>query len=304
MVRYGKRAPHSRPSGAREAGPVLPWQPPSMFGQTTNHFSVSMYLPGPMMPLHQPAVGCPGPAEPIRWLSPVSACSTRIALLRSALSSPQDSYAMRADASVSLRSSASGPMDTNERLPGGSPSRQAPVAGGLPESALVLASVMKLEGTVSSGVCQSMSSSVSPTAPRRSCFITRHTRHRRGRLPEQVDRGEEVVLLRGYGARGGETGAEIGLDVVDVLESDREAHEPGRDTGSELLLRGQLRVRGRGRVDDEAAHVADVGDVAEQAHVVDEGAARIHTALEVERQNRADAARGILVRRAIPGARR
>ena len=33
-----------------------------------------------------PAVGCPGPAGPATWLSPVRACSTRMALSRAALS--------------------------------------------------------------------------------------------------------------------------------------------------------------------------------------------------------------------------
>ena len=43
------------------AGPVEPWHPPSMFGATTNHSSVSIGAPGPTMSPHQPAVGCPGP---------------------------------------------------------------------------------------------------------------------------------------------------------------------------------------------------------------------------------------------------
>ena len=38
----------------------------------------------------------------------------------------------------------------------------------------------------------------------------------------------------------------------------------GRDAGGQLLLGGELRVRGRRRVDDQRAHVADVGDVAVQ----------------------------------------
>ena len=61
---------------------------------------------------------------------------------------------------------------------------------------------------------------------------------------------------------------------VDVLDADGEAHEPGRDARGALLLLGQLRVRGRGRVDHEAAHVADVGHVAVQLERLDERACR------------------------------
>ena len=66
MVRNGKSAPHSPPVGDAEAGPVEPWQPPIMFGATTNHSSVSIDRPGPTMSSHQPAVGCPDPASPAR----------------------------------------------------------------------------------------------------------------------------------------------------------------------------------------------------------------------------------------------
>eukprot|EP00611_Tribonema_gayanum_P017003 TRINITY_DN29522_c0_g1_i1.p1 TRINITY_DN29522_c0_g1~~TRINITY_DN29522_c0_g1_i1.p1 ORF type:complete len:346 (+),score=10.01 TRINITY_DN29522_c0_g1_i1:188-1225(+) len=89
IVTNGKREPHSWPSGAEEAGPVVPWQPPSMFGATTYQRSVSIALPGPTIPDHQPPVGCPGPGEPITWLSPVRACTMRRAFDRSALRVPQ-----------------------------------------------------------------------------------------------------------------------------------------------------------------------------------------------------------------------
>ena len=36
--------------------------------------------PGPISSCHQPGVGCPGPAGPVTWLSPVSACRTSTAL--------------------------------------------------------------------------------------------------------------------------------------------------------------------------------------------------------------------------------
>ena len=45
---------------------------------------------------------------------------------------------------------------------------------------------------------------------------------------------------------------------------------PGPHLGGQLLLGGQLAVRGARRVDHEAAHVTDVGDVAVQLGPLDE----------------------------------
>ena len=80
IVRKGKRVPHSTPSGASDAGPVDPWHPPITFGATTKYRSVSIASPGPTTPGHQPALGWAGPAGPMTWLSPVSACSTSTTL--------------------------------------------------------------------------------------------------------------------------------------------------------------------------------------------------------------------------------
>jgi hypothetical protein len=89
MVTSGKREPHGAPSGAAEDGPVVPWQPPSTLAQTTNQWSLSSGAPGPISVGHHPDVGCPGPAGPTTWLSPVSACSTSTALPPSGASVPQ-----------------------------------------------------------------------------------------------------------------------------------------------------------------------------------------------------------------------
>ena len=48
---------------ASEAGPVVPWQPPSTFGHTTKNRSVSMGAPGPMSPCHHPAARVAGPGR-------------------------------------------------------------------------------------------------------------------------------------------------------------------------------------------------------------------------------------------------
>ena len=46
-------------AGSTEAGPVVPWHPPSTLAHTTNQRSVSMALPGPTRSSHQPTDGCP-----------------------------------------------------------------------------------------------------------------------------------------------------------------------------------------------------------------------------------------------------
>ena len=72
-----------------EAGPVLPLQLPSALTQTTNQRSVSIGLPGPIMPSHHPGVEWPRPAGPAAWLSPVQAWHSKTALEASSLSRPK-----------------------------------------------------------------------------------------------------------------------------------------------------------------------------------------------------------------------
>ena len=59
---------------------------------------------------------------------------------------------------------------------------------------------------------------------------------------------------------------EIGDDVVDVLDADRQADHVGRGACKLQLILRQLAVGGRGRVDDQRARVADIGEVREQLH--------------------------------------
>ena len=83
-------------------------------------------------PSHQPGVGCPGPAGPAAWLSPVSACSTSTALDASGASVPHVSYATvtAGQLAAGLERQRLGRAVTNCRRPGGSPARHAPVTGG------------------------------------------------------------------------------------------------------------------------------------------------------------------------------
>src|SRR5580658_3201202 len=76
--------------------------------------------------------------------------------------------------------------------------------------------------------------------------------------------------------------AEVGQDVVDVLQPDREAHIALSDAGGALLLDAELRVRGAGGVDGEAARIADVSDMVEELQRVDEGAPRLAAAGQFE----------------------
>src|SRR5688500_11516715 len=84
--------------------------------------------------------------------------------------------------------------------------------------------------------------------------------------------------------------AEIGEDVVDVLDADREADIAVRHAGLLLLGRGQLRMRGAGGMDRQAARIADIGDVVEELERVDELATGLAAVLQLEADQPAIAA--------------
>src|ERR1019366_1274756 len=74
--------------------------------------------------------------------------------------------------------------------------------------------------------------------------------------------------------RGTEAGLEVGEDVVEGLDADAEPHQVRGDPGGELLVGLELRVGRRCGMDGEAAHVTDVGEVAEQLEAFDEPSTR------------------------------
>jgi hypothetical protein len=76
--------------------------------------------------------------------------------------------------------------------------------------------------------------------------------------------------------------SQIGEDVVDMLDPDRQAHIAGGDPGGGLFLGRQLRMGGRGRVNGKAACVTDIGDVIEQCERVDEPLSRFQSARQFE----------------------
>ena len=97
LMRYGAPV-----AGLIDAGPVEPKQLPSEFTQMTNQRLVSMERPGPIIAFP--------PAFARVLLATICACAggerpvnSRMALLRSAFSSPQVSYATRAPCSTPPR---------------------------------------------------------------------------------------------------------------------------------------------------------------------------------------------------------
>src|SRR5580658_104076 len=84
-----------------------------------------------------------------------------------------------------------------------------------------------------------------------------------------------------------------------VLDADRQPHHVGTGAGLHLLRVAQLAVRGRGRVDDQRASVADIGEMREQLHVGDEFYAGVVAALEPEREYRTGAARAVFLREVV-----
>ena len=84
---------------------------------------------------------------------------------------------------------------------------------------------------------------------------------------------------------------EVGDDIGDVLDADREAHHIRPGAGGKALCVGELAVGRGGRVNDEASDVADVGEMREQFQRRDELHAGIVSALQAEREHSAGATR-------------
>src|SRR5579863_8269819 len=88
---------------------------------------------------------------------------------------------------------------------------------------------------------------------------------------------------------------EIPDQIVDVLESDRQAHHIRGDAGLYHLFFLQLRVRRAGRMDHEALRVADVRQMAPQLERLDERDGSRSAAPQTEREDGTRAAREVLV---------
>src|SRR5271165_2155085 len=95
---------------------------------------------------------------------------------------------------------------------------------------------------------------------------------------------------------------EVPVQIVGRLQPDRQTNDiiPGARRSS--LLVGQLAMGGRGRVQDQAARVADVGEMREQPHVLDQPDAGVIPAPDAEREHGASPFRQIFLREVIIGA--
>src|SRR6516164_620402 len=63
---------------------------------------------------------------------------------------------------------------------------------------------------------------------------------------------------------------EIADQIIGCFEADREAYHIGAGPGRQSLLVAQLTMRRRRRMQDQAAGVADIGEVREQVHALDQ----------------------------------
>src|ERR1700746_2666787 len=80
------------------------------------------------------------------------------------------------------------------------------------------------------------------------------------------------TVLTASGVRRGLSGeclVEVADQVFGTFEADRQADYVGRGRGRLTLLVAQLAVGRRGGVEDQAAGVADIGEVREQLDVLD-----------------------------------
>ncbi|MPL71114.1 hypothetical protein SDC9_16885 [bioreactor metagenome] len=103
------------------------------------------------------------------------------------------------------------------------------------------------------------------------------------------------------GGGGGERLVEVGDQVGHILDPDRQPHHARRGAGGDLLFLAQLAMRGRGRVDDQRARIAEVRDMAEELQIVDELDAGVIAALHRHGEERAGALRADLRDPVVPG---
>src|ERR1035437_5568586 len=79
---------------------------------------------------------------------------------------------------------------------------------------------------------------------------------------------------------------QIPQNVIDILDTNAQAHEVSTDARRGLLLRCELTVCGAGRMDGQTLGIAHVGHMAEQLQAVDEFITRFRAAFDAESQYR------------------
>ncbi len=78
---------------------------------------------------------------------------------------------------------------------------------------------------------------------------------------------------------------QIGNDIFGILDTDRKAYDLGAGAGGRTLRVRELAMRRRGRMNDEAADIADVGEMREQPQRRDERDAGLISTFEAEREH-------------------
>ena len=267
--------------------------------------------------------GCPGPAGPTTCESPVRACSTSTALSRAGVERAPglvgDPHARQRAARLELDARR---CDAKRRSPTGSPSRQAPVAGGLPTSARASASVHQgRPRRCPPSVCQSMSALQSGRRPpRRARGVLRRAARRRavagaarGTHAHRVDAASSARRSRARRLRPwspGRRGRPRGPASRSAFRSSMFSSPTERRTRPGVTPV----VSCCSGVSCEC--VVDAGWMTSErtspmfarwlnsVQALDERPPGVDAALELERQHRADALRRVPVRRGVPGARR
>ena len=105
-------------------------------------------------------------------------------------------------------------------------------------------------------------------------------------------RGEKVLLVDDDPGRCGASRrlqglVDVGDDILRMLDADGEPHIAVGDASPMLLLARQLRMRGGRGMDRQRPDIADIGDVVDHLEIVDERAAGVPPALELETDQRA-----------------
>src|SRR5271155_466499 len=149
-----------------------------------------------------------------------------------------------------------------------------------------------LSSGISWGGSAKMNDSVS-TTPKLPSAIPFH-------LPLSPACGAISLTARSLG-RSSQGLVEVVLDVLIVLYADGEADVVLGHPGRLLLLRGKLLVRRGGRMDHEALRVADVREVREELHRVDELLPRRCSALDPKADYPAVLALQVLLRQLVAG---
>src|SRR5258708_40226686 len=93
---------------------------------------------------------------------------------------------------------------------------------------------------------------------------------------------------------------QIPQDILDIFKPDGETNQVGRDAASGEVLCRELLVRGAGGMNDQAARVADVGQVREKLHRVDHRFASLVAALDAEGEESTRPPRQIAIPQPLP----